>query len=481
MNTGHIMRWLPIAGGLIVAAGCASSPFDRPLGQLAQDDLGSVSGRERALLARVLAPPASPADTIELPANPTAEDYVQLALSRNPSLHAAAQRVRRLEERIAQVTSLADPMLQIAPFGEMADTAAGRVAAMATVSQRLPFPGRLDARGRLAAQDVAIAEQELEHTRLTVAANTRRAYWTLYEAAHSIAITHQNRILLVQMREVIQAKYRAGAASQESVLRVAVELGTLDKALLGLHQQRDSAAAMLNTLIDRPVNSSIPDPATIELTACSPRLDDLLNRARRSNPAIMIARARLVRFREQRQLAHLDRFPDLTLSATYNIVNKTGLSPVRNGDDQWWIGFGINLPIWHERLDAGEREAMRGVLEASGLVASEQNLVDFRVRDALLRVQSQFRQAALLRDTIVPNAKQTVEASLSGYRGGSVDFITLIDNWQTLLDLELMYQANLAHLERSFADLQEAVGQDLDRTSPDAATDEHPTPNAEDS
>jgi len=481
MTTGHFFRWLPLAGGLIVAAGCASSPFDQPISQLAQDDLDTLSGRERTILARSLAPQTSPTDSLELPTEPTADDFVRLALVRSPALHAAAQRVRRLEERIAQVTSLADPMLQVAPFGEMADTAAGRVAAMATVSQRLPFPGRLDARGRIAQQDVAIAEQELERTRLTVAANTRRAYWALYDATHAIEITQQSRALLLQMREVIQAKYRAGAASQESVLRVSVELGALDKTLLGLGQQRDSAAAMLNNLIDRSIDAPIPNPASIELTAYSPKLAGLLDRARQSNPTIKIARERLARFREQRRLAQLARYPDLTISASYNIVNETGLSPVRNGDDQWWIGFGINLPIWQDRLDAGEREAMRGVLEASGLVANEQNLVDFRVRDALLRVQSQFRQAVLLRDTIVPNARQTVQASLSGYRGGSVDFLTLIDNWQTLLNLELMYQASLAQLERSFADLQEAVGQDLDRTGSDAAPDDTPTPNAEDS
>ncbi len=69
------------------------------------------------------------------------EDYVRLALQRNPSIHAAEQRIHRVANRIPQVTSLDDPMVMVAPFGEMAETAAGQVGLMTGVSQKLAFPG----------------------------------------------------------------------------------------------------------------------------------------------------------------------------------------------------------------------------------------------------------------------------------------------------------------------------------------------------
>ncbi|MCB9848814.1 MAG: TolC family protein [Phycisphaeraceae bacterium] len=448
---------------LLLLTACSSSPYRSSLFDLADRDFDHLDSRERSLLAR-----AEPARTAErrleeLPSTGSAEAYVRLALERNPSIQTAQQRVLRLRERVPQATSLNDPMLQIAPFGEMAETAAGQVGLMTSLSQRLPFPGKLDARGRVAEQDVAIAEQDLERVRLSVIADTRRSYWSLYFAVRSIEITRKNRDLLTQLREVAQAKYRAGTTTQQAVLRASVELNNLENELITLEQRRATAVGMLNTMIDRPVRAPLADPAPVTLSEFGGRLDDLLAGAERNNPSIRGIRERIERFREQRELARLGRSPDLTVSVSYNLVDDEGLSPVANGNDQWWLGFGVNLPIWQGKLDSAEREATRGILEAAGMLASEQNLVAFRVQDSFLKVDTRQRQAVLLRDVIVPEARQTVEASLSGYRAGEVDFLTLVDNWRKLLDFELMYQANLTELERGFAELEEAVGHDLNR------------------
>ncbi|MEE8147784.1 MAG: TolC family protein, partial [Longimicrobiales bacterium] len=92
-----------------------------------------------------------------------------------------------------------------------------------------------------------------------------------------------------------------------------------------------------------------------------------------------------------------------------------------------------------------------------------QNRIAFRVQDALTKVESEQRQVILFRDVIIPQARQTVDASRSGYRAGTLDFLTLVDNWRKLLDFELMYHEHLAQMEQSFAELQRAVGQDLSR------------------
>ena len=450
----------------IAMTGCSSpGPFDGSISDLMLRDFGSVSASERALIERASGGAFEPwASDVELPTDASAADFVRLALDRNPTLRAARQRVLRLQQRIPQVESLADPMLQIAPFGQMAETAAGQVSVMTGISQRIPYPGKLAARGRIAGQDAAIAEQELERLRLSVVSDTRTAYWSLYYAARAIEVTRQSRDLLVQMREVVRAKYRVGAATQESVLRTAVALNSLENELITLDQRRTTAVAMLNSLIDRSVTADLADPRPIELSEFDLRLDDLLSTARLASPMIGVIRERMQRFLEQRELARLNRYPDLTVGLSYNLVDDQGLSPVANGDDQWWIGFGINLPIWQPRLKAAELEAMRGILETAGLVAGEQNRVAFRVQDAYAKVETHQRQVILLRDVIVPEARQTVEASLSGYRAGSVGYLSLIDNWRKLLDFQLMYQRSLADLERAFAELQEAVGRDVPRT-----------------
>jgi len=448
---------------LLLLMSCASNPFAISLGELADRDLDRLSDPERTLLDRAERGSAVTREPVEPVPEGSVRSYVRMALERNPSIRAAQQRALRLDERFAQSTSLDDPVLQITPIGEMADTAAGQVRVMTSLSQKLPYPGKLETRGKIAEQDAAIARQDFERVRLSVIGDTRRSYWSLYYAARAIEVTKESRDLLAQLREVAQAKYRTGTTTQQAVLRASVELNNLNNELITLEQRRATAAGMLNMLIDRPVDAPLEDPAPVSLTAFGAQLDALLASSERNNPSIKAFRERLKRFRVQRDLARLGRYPDFNVNVSYNIVNDEGLSPVANGDDQWWIGFGFTLPIWRDRLDAAEREATRGVLETAGLLANEQNLVAFRVQDSFVKVDTQQRQAALLRDVILPEARQTVEASLSGYRAGEVDFLTLVDNWRKLLDFKLMYQSNLSELERSFAELEEAVGFDFDR------------------
>ncbi|MEE8154082.1 MAG: TolC family protein [Phycisphaerales bacterium] len=454
--------------GMLVFTGCASDyragPFadwiDREL--VNAEPVPELTRRYRTREAGHLAE----AGLATLPDDAGPEEYVLLALERNPGIKSAEQKIRRLANRIPQVTSLDDPMFQLAPFGEMAETAAGQVGAMTALSQRLPLPSKLRTRGRIVAQDVAEAVAALERVRLRVIADTRLTWWRYYYTTRAIQVTQNSHDLLSQFQDVAEAKYRAGTATQQDVLRASVELSSLDNELIALRQRLISAGAMLNRLIDRRFDAPLPEPTIRTLDEIALELATLLTEAARSNPGIRQIHERIEGYKQRLDLARLNRWPDLTVSFNYNLVESEGLSRIANGDDQWWFGFGFNLPIWTERLDAAEREALRGRLENIAALGDERNRVDFRVQDAFAKVQSQQQQVVLFRDVIVPQAQQTVDASLSSYRSGKVDFLTLIDNWRKLLVFQLMYHQNLAQFEQSFAELQRAVGHDLNRTTP---------------
>ncbi len=469
--------------GLALAGCSAPSPFDMAsLPDVARHDLGSLTADESHALSRGLSTdplPQRQADTEE--SLDSVDACVELALARNPSIAAARENILRLAQRLPQVASYDDPMLKLTPVGEMAQTAAGEVRAMSTLSQKIPFPGKLDARKAVAAQDVAIAREKLAATKLRVVANTKKAYWTLYDISRAIEITTQSKDLLTQLSQIVQSRYRAGKASQQSVLRLSVERHNLDNELIKLNARKATTIAMLNQLLDRPPSAPIADPAPIDLEPIDNDIDALLARGQVANPAIKQARKQVEKFIKQRELARFNRYPDLTTAITYNLVDDSGLSGVANGDDQWWLSFGINLPIWTDKLDAAERQAMRGVLQSTNQLADTQNQVAFAIQNAYLNIESTHDQARLLRDAIIPQAAQTLEASQSAYRSGRVDFLNLIENWRKLLTFQLMYQHTLATIKQRQADLELALG-DLaipsatprapsDSTEDDTATD----------
>ena len=341
----------------------------------------------------------------------------------------------------------------------MAETAAGEVGWMSSISQRLPHPDKLRGRSRVAAQEMAVATAEWQRQRLSVIAETRRAYWSLYYIARAIEVNQTNQGLLDQFRKIASARLRTGMANQEDVLRASVELNHLKNERTVLNQRRVSTVAMLNLLMDQAPDTALPSPKPIKLRTLSLKVQQLLDRAARHNPEIRKAEARLETFRERVELARLNRTPDLTVSANYVAVDETGLSPAANGRDQWWFGFGINLPLWNRRLDAADREARQGVLESVWELKNARNRIAYRIHDAWAKVEAQQKSAMLFEQVIVPEARQAVDASLSGYQSGKVGFLTLIDNWRKLMNFQRMAHRSLAQAQQELAALQEVIGE----------------------
>jgi outer membrane protein, heavy metal efflux system len=401
------------------------------------------------------------------------ERYVSEALARNPAIHAAVREVQGLGYRVPQVTSLDDPMVSIVPpTNDMIETAAGMMDGSVGVTQRIPYPGKLRAKGRVAEQAVRVALDRLADIRIRTVADVRRAYYQYHLADVSMRLTRRSADLLRQIHDVASARYRSGLASQQDVLRAEVELYGLTNELIAIAQQRVTAVARLNALMDRRVDGPLPDPQPLDLAAVDWKLEDAMGHALETSPRIAALRDQLGRDLEAVKLARLQYVPDLTIGYTYTFIAAPALSPVATGDDAWNLSLGINLPIWWQRLRAGVLEGNAQVLRSVAELEEVRTLVFFGLQETLARIDTQYRRALIQRDLIVPRAWQAIEVSLSGYEAGRIEFTALIDNWRTWLDQSLAYERSLAALEQAFADLEQLVGVRIGRSPAVAAVAE---------
>jgi outer membrane protein, heavy metal efflux system len=460
-------RWL-VATALLVVAGCGR--LDPALrAQLASETARLVPAvdDDRAVAALGAATvsdgPPAPADT-PLPESAGLDTYVREALARNPAIHAAVREAEALGLRVPQVTSLDDPMVTIVPpTGDMIETAGGMIDGSVGVTQRLPFPGKLRARGRVAEQAVRIALDRLADVRIRTVAAVRKAYAEYYLADVSAGIVRQSADLARQIHGVAAARYRAGAATQQDVLRAEVELYGLTNQLITIDQERAAAAARLNALMDRRVDAALPPPRPLDLATVDWKLADAMERAVATSPRLAALRDQVQRDLDAVKVARLDYLPDLTVGYGYTFIVAPALSPVATGDDTWNLPLGLNLPIWWQRLRARVLEGNAQVLRSVAEYEDVRNLVFAGLQDALVRVDTQYRQGVLLRDLIVPRAWQAVEVSLSAYQAGSIPFEALIQGWRKWLEQSLAYRRALSGLEETLADLEQLVGVRIDR------------------
>ncbi len=396
------------------------------------------------------------------------DDYVEIALRDNPAITRAIREVQVLGYKVPQVTSLDDPMVNLVPpTGDLVQTAAGVIGGAFGASQKLPFPGKLTARGKIVEQSVRMALDKLADVRISTVAKVQKAYYDYYLADVSIQITRDSRQLLEQLRDVASARYSAGLAAQQDVLRAEVELYSLTNDLITLEQQKATASAQLNALMNRAVDAPLPAPRSFEMSRIDWQLDAAMDKAIASNPRLARLREQIKRDLEAVKLARLDYYPDLTAGFTYTFISDSGVSPVHSGSDAWNLGLGVNLPIWWTKLRARVLEGNAQVLASVSEFSDLRNLIFFELQDSLVKIDTEYRRAILFRDLIVPRAWQAVESSTSSYRSGALEFTALIENWNQWLDFSLAHYRAMASLEQRFADLQQLVGVELPRSQQD--------------
>ena len=422
--------------GLALLNGCQSPLDDSLYKQWSQSQANPNTESVDAGQATVL----SSLKTLPTPAN--LDDLIAYAQLHNPSIKAIRYRIEQNQQTIPQVTSLDDPMLTIAPVGRMAQTADGEVGLMASLSQKLPLSDKLDVRGQVAQQQVKIAQEQLRQTQLMVTRDVKQVYWSYQLAVQTMDVLKEQRNLMQQFNEAANAAYRAGRSDQQDLLRITVEISTLDNRMSTATQQQQSALARLNALLNRPASAPLTPAPSTDQPEDSSSLQDWQKLAFDNAPQLRVIHLAIEQARKQLKLAHLQRIPDLTVVLNYATVRDGGTSKVANGTDQIYAGLGINLPIWQDKLDAAEKQAVARIRELLMQLVSKNNQLQYAVADSYERVASQRQQDELYRSTILPQAQQVVDSALSQYRTGRGSFLNLIDNWRKLLELELMTHRN---------------------------------------
>ena len=119
--------------------------------------------------------------------------------------------------------------------------------------------------------------------------------------------------------------------------------------------------------------------------------------------------------------------------------------------------LGITLPIWRDKIAAQIAEAQANKQAAEARFSSEQIMlaVEFAEKSFIFRESS--RNLALLRNELLPLARQSVEVAQAGYTAGEVDFLNLLDAQRTLLEFRLAEVEAGVQRELALAELSSLI------------------------
>jgi cobalt-zinc-cadmium efflux system outer membrane protein len=396
-----------------------------------------------------------PRNTLVLP------ELIQEVLARNPELMAARKQWEAATNRITPARSLDDPILSVQlwnipqPFkATQADNS------IFGLSQNLPFPGKLALKGDVASRSAEMTEQTVRAKERELIARLKQAYYDLFLAQKAVEIHHEQVELLRQFVEIANAKFRAGKGSQADVLKAHVELSLLFQHLPVLDQRRETAEAMLNTLLDRDPASPLGlahEPSQLPLEK---PIDDLHRLALNDRPELKAAELDVQRSEQSRALAQRQYYPD------FNVAFQRFQNFQANDGFGAYVAMSIPFAFWTKpKYDAGVQEAAAAVAVAQAQQHTLENLTRFQVNDLLAKLKATDQVATLYRTTILPQAEQSLDAARVGYRAGKAGFLDLIDTQRAWRGFQLEYFTALVERQHRLAELEQVVGTTFDRQS----------------
>ncbi|GJL63797.1 MAG: cytochrome c [Nitrospirales bacterium] len=385
------------------------------------------------------------------------QPLIQEALQRNPEVAAAREQVTVMQERILQAGTLEDPEVKIQLWNTPETLDVTRTQrTIYGLAQRFPVPGLLSQKELIAAREASQIEQRLAAKILDITASLKAAYYELFYAEKAMDVHHAQIMLLKQFFKIANAKFKVGKGTQVDVLRAQVELSKLFQHLPVLDQRKETAQAQLNILLDRDPQSSLGVPRQPPLQSLGYSLEHMQEHALRSRPELQEAEFAIAQYQAATKLARLRYYPQLRveLQRWQNI----------NADNGFGGNVTLNIPFsfWTKsKYDAGVREASAQVATAKARKRTLENFTKFQIKDLVAQIQAIDQIVTLFHSTVLPQAKQTLQAANAGYRTDRTDFLDLIDAERALLNYQLDYFRALADREQQLAHLEQVVGKEL--------------------
>ncbi len=399
---------------------------------------------------------------------------ISTAIANNPELKSSQAKWQMFTSRAKQASALEDPMFMFKlqnmlarePFIFNKDPQSAKVIG---ISQQIPFWGKRALKEEVAQYEAESYRWGVEERKLELVRMVKETYYQLYSVDKSLEIVEKNLKILDDIRTIAESKYSVGQGAQQDIYKAGLEKSKMLDMQITLRQQRRSLEANLNYLLYRPTDTPVGPIADFDLPQLTLSADQLKNTAFEKRPQLKSFALLVDKGQASRQLAEKENWPDFNLSFEYMFKEAVATDMVSDpGYNMFTLGVTFNLPFQQERRRAMVAESSSETNMATAELNGLKNSITYTINDTLAQMDRRRNLVELYKGGIIPQAEQSLESAVIGYRVNKVDFLTLLDGRMNLFNYERELYDSKAEYMMRLAQLEAAVGSDL-VPSPSAA------------
>jgi len=390
------------------------------------------------------------------------QDLLTEAEQHNPQIQAAFQGWQSARQIPSQVSTLPDPQFTV----QQVNVGSPRPFAGYTnsdfayfglgFSQDIPYPGKLQLRGRIAKSDADVQERQYETVRRSVLAGIKTVYFQLAYLSKTLGILESDGQLLDQVERAADARYRSGMGNQHDLLQAQLERTKLLREITMHHLEVAKSQAQIKQLLNRPQSSPDIETADLVETPLPYAFEELLSNTKAQNPEISGAQKMIEKQSLRVDLAHKDFYPDFNIQYMWQRTDPTQFRAY------YMLSFSVRVPIYRTRKQRPELAQAEADLRRSRSEAdSKTQQVAFELRTEYDTAEKTAELLKIYREGLLPQARAEFEAGVAAYQNNRQDFQALLTSFLDVLHLDEEYWQSTAERETALARLEELTGLSL--------------------
>jgi len=385
----------------------------------------------------------------------TLADVLAEVRTKNPDLQAAKAVSLAYKNRIKQAYILKDPVIEFermyTPSGKSFFNDAGE--RNISISQEIDNPYKLLLRRDLAKDERAFYSTLYEAKEREITSKVKSFFYEYYMASRAELIYNETVDLLRGFSKIAETKYSVGNASQSDAIKAQVELSRTLNMLVTVRQEKETAKAMLNALMDRDTLSPLPEPQELEPSQPGADYKKLREVAFLSNPGLKAYSLKVSQAGRRLTLSKAEYLPDFML--LYRKRKATG----QDMNNTYDVSLGLTIPLWFSKQRAMVKEADAEKEMAGAEYRAARNELASDLREADIKARSSLRLVELYRGSVIPQAEEALKIAQSGYQAEKADFMDLLDAQRTLLDFRMDYYRYVVDYQTWLARVEQLTGE----------------------
>ena len=323
-------------------------------------------------------------------------------------------------------------------------------------SQRLMLPKKLSLNEKINLIGAEKQEITKSQLRIDLIRQVKTNYFNLYYYDKLLAFNLEYQKIMKNIVKSLEASYASGMGNQSQILKMNNELQLMAYEQIEMEQMKKVVINNLRVLS----NLNLPDDfkpkdinfiLNLNLDLDTTRLTNIMLS---NNPEFKMIDNMLQQARVEKNIAELDKVPDITLGGGVRYMAKDNMTNLA-------VSVGIDLPFmpWNsKRINAMLDEKKLMEQQANSLQSSSLNYMKNELQSMVIMLITLIEKKKYLNEVLIPQTGQTFNSSLASYSSSTNEFMNLLDSYRKLREADEMLVKQETEYLKQLSELEFLLG-----------------------